>query len=311
MDYANPPNANEKPELPQWRVELSRRLQEIKQKREAGFAVGPGESGNKPRVLAGTERSPREEEIKEALAKSDITRASRRPPRAVRPATPPVIAAKKPSPKSAPTAQDTVELPLFQSVESGEPRPPADAADAALRKNRDTDSTDVRSLIDSIVSRHPAAEASIATAPPSSTSAVPGVVEDRLILVSRTLSGLVDLLVVTLCTVSFIMAADIASGIDIFDSGSLIICFLLLLTIYFVYSTFFLGTANQTIGMMLTELRLVDSEERRPRIRQILWHCFGYLVSLFILGAGLLWGCFDRNCRCLHDRLSDTRVVRL
>jgi len=139
----------------------------------------------------------------------------------------------------------------------------------------------------------------------------PALLEDRLILLSRTLSGLVDLLVVAICTGAFIIAADMASGIDIFDRRSLIVYSLLLFAIFLVYSTFFLGTANQTIGMMLTDLRLVDSWEKRPGMRQILARCFAYLVSLLLLGIGLLWGCFDRQSRCLHDRLSATRVIRI
>ena len=36
-----------------------------------------------------------------------------------------------------------------------------------------------------------------------------------------------------------------------------------------------------------------------------------YIIALLGLGLGLLWGCFDGKNRCLHDRLSGTRVMRI
>ncbi len=172
---------------------------------------------------------------------------------------------------------------------------------------------DIQSLIDSVVARQPgkAAEgahqeqAAVRLPPPS----VPR--EGRLILVSRTLAGMVDLLVVVMATGAFIITADAVSGIDILDSKSLTIYSLLLIAVFLLYSAFFLGTANQTIGMMLTDLKIINSEEKRPRLGQILWRCFGFLVSVLMFGVGLLWGCFDRQSRCLHDRISDTHVVRV
>jgi uncharacterized RDD family membrane protein YckC len=209
-----------------------------------------------------------------------------------------------------------MDLPLFQSARS-ETKIPFKPIEDGLQKpsaGTESDKRDIRSLIDSIVVRQAGSESTIeAHQKPPIVGVLPGSapLEGRLILVSRTLSGLVDLLVVAICTGSFIIATDIVSGIDIFDGKSLTIYCLLLLAVFFVYSTFFLGTANQTIGMMLTDLKIIDAAGERPRIGQILWRCFGYLVSVSMFGVGLLWGCFNRQSRCLHDRLSDTHVVRI
>ncbi len=134
---------------------------------------------------------------------------------------------------------------------------------------------------------------------------------DRFILLSRTLAGLVDWIIVFICTASIIFTVDVVEGIDVFDTVSVFHYGLLLLATYFVYSLFFLGTAGQTIGMMLTDLKIVNSPIGRPSVGQMLTRCCVFLLGCAGLGAGLLWGCFDGQSCCLHDRLSRTRVTRI
>ena len=86
--------------------------------------------------------------------------------------------------------------------------------------------------------------------------------EGKLILLSRTLSGLVDLIIVLLCSGVCIIAADFFSGIIALDTISYLIFSVLFLLIYFFYSLFFLAASNQTIGMMITDLRVVDADLR-------------------------------------------------
>ena len=85
----------------------------------------------------------------------------------------------------------------------------------------------------------------------------------------------------------------------------------LFLLVYFFYSIFFLAASNQTLGMMITDLRVVGSDEGRPLIRQLVGRCFGYLISLMGLGIGLLWSLFDRESLCFHDRVSHTHIIRI
>ena len=134
---------------------------------------------------------------------------------------------------------------------------------------------------------------------------------EKLILLSRTLSGLLDLIIVFLCGGAFILVTDVVSGITVSDSRSLIHYSLLVVAIFLVYSLFFLGTANQTIGMMFTNLRVVGKSGSRPTFVRLLIRSAVYLLSLLGLGAGLIWGFFDADSDCLQDKLSQTRVVRL
>ena len=135
--------------------------------------------------------------------------------------------------------------------------------------------------------------------------------ENRLILLTRTLSGLVDLIIVILSGSATIFAVYILEGISVFDSVSIAHYLVLLLLTYFLYSVFFLSTGTQTIGMMLTYLCVTDAHAIRPKTSQILVRCIAFLLGFAAFGIGLLWSFFDRQARCMHDRLSRTKVVRI
>ena len=136
--------------------------------------------------------------------------------------------------------------------------------------------------------------------------------EGPMILLSRTLAGLVDLFIIGISTGALIVAADIFSGIEVLGFASIVNFSLLFLLIYFTYSLFFFRASSQTIGMMMTNLRLVTGKgTERPRVGRILLRSFGFLISLCCFGIGLLWALFDQDHRCFHDRLTSTRVVRV
>ena len=158
----------------------------------------------------------------------------------------------------------------------------------------------------------PATEYSASLAPPAIFSHITSKPrENKLILLSRTLAGLVDLIIIIISGSALIFTVDVLEGIDVFDGVSITHYLMLLLVTYFVYSLFFLSTGTQTMGMMLTDLRLVGTTMKRPKITQILVRCIAFLLGLAAFGVGLLWGFFDRQSRCLHDWLSQTRVERI
>jgi len=76
---------------------------------------------------------------------------------------------------------------------------------------------------------------------------------------------------------------------------------------FFVYSAILVGIGGQTLGMMVTELRVVTTRFGRPSAAQVVWRYVVGLASLtFVLPATL--GLFFRIQP--HDRLSATRVIR-
>jgi uncharacterized RDD family membrane protein YckC len=148
---------------------------------------------------------------------------------------------------------------------------------------------------------------------PETPPSVPRSLKDRegkLIFLSRTLSGLIDLICIIFFVGVFVIAADRFGGIIVLDKVSLAGFAALFLLTYFVYSVFFLIASGQSIGMMITDLRVIGISLGRPSLQRYIMRCFLHLISLLVFGIGLLWGLFDRNNLCLHDRLSGTRVVR-
>jgi uncharacterized RDD family membrane protein YckC len=303
-------------ELPAWRKELSRRLQEIRQKRER---AAPGEfhrpedaeltppAGIELSAAAGAKPAasdaPPEPTIPEAPA--EVSKADSKPI--------PKRSTKgdlRPKPRVSRDPQDS--LPLFQPVqrESDIPPPSHDLSRKTESASPKISTLEVTRLIDNILSRQSVQPEShsLPSHPPAGTAAMQ---QSKLILVSRTLAGMVDWIIIVLCAGATILAADSASGIDFVDKFTLAMFAVLLLAIFWVYSLFFLSTANQTIGMMFTDLRVADRTERRPSIKQVLLRCLGYLLSVSLFGVGLAWAVFDRESRCLHDRLSGTQVRRI
>lgn len=284
MDYSEgPQESSGKNEVPEWRQQLSQRLHEIKHKREAATASrqefkstpSAATQGNAAESLAA---------LQAKLAQKTLARKSRMP--------------------SVPAPRQKTLQPLESPAPKPEPSPPPAPP---------SNPQEIRNLIDNAISRQ------VTQSGPPSGAYQPSPLEleaaiareDKLILMSRTLSGLVDLIIVVLCTGAFIFAADYFSGIVSLDELSLILFFVVFLLNYFLYSVFFLFASNQTIGMMITDLRVVGTDDRRPSIGQILRRCCGYLVSFLGLGIGLIAGLFDRGSRCFHDRISGTHVVRI
>jgi uncharacterized RDD family membrane protein YckC len=284
MDYsAGVQQPMQKGELPQWRKDLSQRLHEIRQKKEATGADG----------ILPEKKSPAFSTSQKLVAAPPVIQ----PPRFVEKT---LVRKVAQMPRTPPPRQKTL-----QPVEQG--------SSASRPDVNKTDPHDVQQLIDNAVSRQsktervPAPDAEISS--PVSRSFVDH--EGKLILLSRTLSGLVDLICVVIFTGTFVIAADMFSGIIVLDAVSLMNIAALFLLTYFVYSIFFLGASGQTIGMMITDLRVIGEDGARPLLHQLLSRCCWHLVSFFGLGIGLLWSLFDRESLCLHDMLSETRVKRI
>ena len=285
VDYSEgEPKEEQAEEKPAWRQELAQRLHAIKQKREAMGVAKQSQARDKNPSIPPQRTQTGQPSILSAARAFDAT---------------PVY---KPMPKpQTPLPKQKTLQPLSLGLSGGTPVP------------RETEPRDVQELIDNAISGR--SSQSAGTDAPGGSSdpgmELPSDDEGKLILLSRTLSGMVDLIIVLLCSGVCILAADFFSGIIALDSISYLIFSVLFLLTYFFYSLFFLAASSQTIGMMITDLRVVDADGGRPSISQLLRRDFGYLASLLVLGLGLLWSLFDRESQCFHDRISDTRVIRL
>jgi uncharacterized RDD family membrane protein YckC len=250
-----------------------------------------------PATSSGGDLPPWRQELSERLRAIKQDKESKK---AALPAIAPVASADSPQRQRNP-------VPLARQTHS-EPKSRMPAPQQKLLTPIDPkDPKEVEKLIDKAVRRKSihSSEAQM------SELAMPVPYEDKLILLSRTLSGLIDLMLITLCAGIFIIASDYFSGIIALDSISIAGYAALFLLIYLIYSIFFLAASTQTIGMMITDLRLVGNDGRRPFLYQIIGRCFVFLFSLFGLGIGLAWSLFNNDSACFHDLISRTRVIRI
>lgn len=133
----------------------------------------------------------------------------------------------------------------------------------------------------------------------------------REILLSRILAAILDLSLAGVIGFSFCLLASRALSLDFFSLVSFRLGVVCTAAIYLFTSFFFLLGAGQTPGMYFTRLRLV-SEKQQASISigaVALWIFLHPPVTVTLVG--LLWGLFDPWRRCIHDRLSGTRVVSL
>src|SRR5688572_22616209 len=68
--------------------------------------------------------------------------------------------------------------------------------------------------------------------------------------------------------------------------------------------------SGQSIGKMLTGLRVVKSDGNSPSLGKLfLRHFVGYLVTFLTLGLGFLPAVLNKSGRTLHDYISGTIVI--
>jgi uncharacterized RDD family membrane protein YckC len=91
-----------------------------------------------------------------------------------------------------------------------------------------------------------------------------------------------------------------------FTNVGWLIMILLTLTNLIIFPFF----SSQSIGKMLTGLRIVNKDGNAPSIKQLfIRHFVGYPLSILSFGLGLLLAVFNRNGRALHDFLTGTMVI--
>lgn len=68
---------------------------------------------------------------------------------------------------------------------------------------------------------------------------------------------------------------------------------------------------GQTLAAQAWKIKLVNAESKPLNIRQALLRYVFSSVSLLVFGLGFLWAFLDKDQLFLHDRLLNTRLIRL
>jgi len=87
---------------------------------------------------------------------------------------------------------------------------------------------------------------------------------------------------------------------------SLLIGLLIGLTNFVIFPIF----SGQSIGKMLTGIKIVKSDGNAASFSRILVrHSIGYPLTILTFGLGFIFSAFNRKGRALHDYLSGTTVI--
>lgn len=304
----------EKP-IPSWRLEVSQKVQEVLRSREnrAGTLSGS-------KTVAPPPPAPEADQVLEQ--KSLLTPAGTWPLSAPAPAmigTPLAApASPEPPPTQEPAKSESTVLPVFNGS----------ALD--LTRRGTAVGSKVEKSVAPIVAEPPqvlppprpqqillgseAIELELEYPPveaPEAAEELPAAGSTRGILLSRTLAGLIDFIVVLFSAVPFFFTLVQLSGYDEVDDFALLVLMAIWLCLYYLYSIFFLVCSGQTIGMMIADLQVVSNGGGLLSHTQALTRVLGFTFSLGLGGLGLGWGLVDTRSRCLHDLLSKTSVVRV
>ncbi len=86
---------------------------------------------------------------------------------------------------------------------------------------------------------------------------------------------------------------------------------LLLLAVSYAYFAGFWVRGGQTLGLRTWKLRLVGRDGGSVTWTRATWRFLAAMFSWLCLGLGFLWVIVDPEKLAWHDRLSNTRLIRL
>ncbi|MEQ2006581.1 MAG: RDD family protein [Limisphaerales bacterium] len=78
-----------------------------------------------------------------------------------------------------------------------------------------------------------------------------------------------------------------------------------------VYKTIFIGMTGATPGKMACKLRVVNADGSKVSYAKACGRAFAELLSAMICLGGYIMAAFDDEKRALHDRICDTRVIKV
>ena len=131
----------------------------------------------------------------------------------------------------------------------------------------------------------------------------------------RVVASIIDGVINYLFSIGVTMLAGMAgvNRASTFSSWNAATCGLqlFLALVGLAYDVLFVGALGATPGKLALRLRIVRPDGGRVTYGRAFGRYFGKLVSAIILGIGFVMAAFDEEKRALHDRICDTRVIRV
>ena len=130
-------------------------------------------------------------------------------------------------------------------------------------------------------------------------------------IIARIGAGIIDAVLLLGITVAVIYFTLAITGLTLIDLGIIpripMAAFLILLNGGYLVT--FTAASGQTIGKMITGIRVEGDDGRRVDMAGAVLRAAGVALTLATLGLGFLPALFGARRRALHDRLAGTQVV--
>jgi uncharacterized RDD family membrane protein YckC len=128
--------------------------------------------------------------------------------------------------------------------------------------------------------------------------------------VRRIIAGTLDLILIALLAAPFAVAIEFADGnwfnprIEGLMAGITVV-------LMFAYLTLAIALTGRTVGMKVASLRTIDLRTGLiPTGGQSIKRAIGYMLSMAVLGLGVIYALVDPDRRTAYDRFSKTIVIR-
>ncbi|GDX61033.1 MAG: RDD family protein [Nitrosospira sp.] len=84
-----------------------------------------------------------------------------------------------------------------------------------------------------------------------------------------------------------------------------------LLSITGIYFSWFWTHGGQTLAMQTWKLQIISIDGGEIGAKKAIYRYLFALISIFLLGCGILWALYDRDRQFMHDRLAGTRIINV
>jgi uncharacterized RDD family membrane protein YckC len=127
----------------------------------------------------------------------------------------------------------------------------------------------------------------------------------------RFVAVFLDGLILALPMVGLLVATGAFDNLDSYDgqANANPMPNLVMMGLYMLYSTFFIGKFGATPGKMAVKIKVIRSDGAPVSFGRAFGRYWANLLSGMICYVGYIIAAFDAEKRSLHDRICDTRVV--
>jgi uncharacterized RDD family membrane protein YckC len=127
----------------------------------------------------------------------------------------------------------------------------------------------------------------------------------------RVLAKIVDNIILQIVALACRWVASVFLSPTDHPAAFFVIIWVVSMVIGASYATYFVGKYGATPGKMACRLKIIMADETQVTYLRALGRHFAEILSSITLGVGYIMAAFDEEKRSLHDRICDTRVIRL